>query len=1182
MEWFPSFKRAVPSMVVLYIWFYMEIYHEQSILPVMKNLLLIIFLVLNVAAFAQQTPVVKIGDTEELTLTTVSVDVEIIGNFVLTTYDMVFYNGLDRTLEGELSFPLGEGQSVSNFAMDMNGTLREAVVVEKELARVAYESTIRQNIDPGLLEKTEGNNYKARVYPILPKSNKHIVITYEQELTSFNGVLTYELPLRFKQSLDVFSLQIHVATTDTHCVIKDNPYKALMFKQVDNATRASVVVKNHKPSAPVILEIPTPELSGNVLSYGDYFYAYQALEPVTRRKSAPKKITILWDASFSLKHRKIEQEINLLKRYIRRLGTVEVQFFSFNNRIQQQKNLVLTPENFNLLEELIRSVQYDGGTSLGLFANLKINSDEMLLFTDGLANLGDFSSDYKKSIYTINSTVSAAHEELKRISRLSGGSYLNLVRRSAEDALPLLTQETYQFLGIKANEAIREVYPKEPTNVTSDFAISGKFSHDTTLELLFGYQGKVTKTIPLTIKKRASSVRVRRLWAKKKLDYLNRDKEKQREIIVEFAKQHHLLSDFTSMLILDRIEDYVRYRIEPPRELKEAYKNRLSDVEQAEAQQNAEIMKRKAWLMDEYRNLYDWYDVRFPVAELAIKKPPITTEAIQNNPRPSQTVSEQQHVTTQANSQQNDRATFSANLAQLDPTKPVVSGTVVDENGLVLPGVNVWVEATHVGTITDFDGRYALNANEGDELQFSFVGYTSKAIVVGNTSQINMALHEDHNVLEEVVVVGYATREKRSVTGSATTVISQALAGKVPGVAIERQVGANDTIRHDDVEAPEVDGVLYIVNGVPIDHNPLAELKATEIESIQVLKPAHATQIYGLRAANGMMVITTKKGLETNWEEIEAFNLEIEDKIELKSWNPDRPYIHLLAKEKSVKKAYQKYLEIRSTYGNSPSFYLDVSDFFDKKGSTELAITVLTNLIEIDLANHELLKALAYKLSYFKQYDLAVVVNEKILEIRPEDPQSYRDLALAYEEVGAIQKSFDLLIKFYNGALLSKDMDERYYGIEQIAFVELSRLVANYKDELTLSKKQLAQFKKISLDVRVVIDWNHNDTDIDLWVIDPNGERAFYSNPLTKIGGRMSEDLTDGYGPEEFMLKNAIKGEYTVMVDYFADNVQKISGPTVLKVNLFTNYGKKNERKKVVVVRLEHQEDEMEVANLTF
>ena len=120
------------------------------------------------------------------------------------------------------------------------------------------------------------------------------------------------------------------------------------------------------------------------------------------------------------------------------------------------------------------------------------------------------------------------------------------------------------------------------------------------------------------------------------------------------------------------------------------------------------------------------------------------------------------------------------------------------------------------------------------------------------------------------------------------------------------------------------------------------------------------------------------------------------------------------------------------------------------------------------------------------------------------------------------------------------------------------------------------------LDVRVVIDWNHNDTDIDLWVIDPNGEKAYYKHSKTKIGGRMSEDLTEGYGPESFILKNAVKGNYNVMVDYYADNVQKISGPTILKVTLFTDYAKSKEQKETIIIRLDKEEDEIEVGNLKF
>jgi tetratricopeptide (TPR) repeat protein len=294
------------------------------------------------------------------------------------------------------------------------------------------------------------------------------------------------------------------------------------------------------------------------------------------------------------------------------------------------------------------------------------------------------------------------------------------------------------------------------------------------------------------------------------------------------------------------------------------------------------------------------------------------------------------------------------------------------------------------------------------------------------------------------------------------------------------------------------------------------------------------------------------------------------------------PYIRILEKETTIEAAYLKYLEIRAEYSNSPSFYLDVSDFFDKKGNSQIAITILTNLMEIGVDNHELMKALAYKLEYFGQYEMAVIVYGKVLDLRPEDPQSYRDLALAYGMAGEIQKSFELLYKIYNGGLLEKDEEERYDGIEQIAYVELSRLIGKYGKQLNLKENQKENFKEIPVDVRVVIDWNHSDTDIDLWVEDPNGEKAYYGNSKTKIGGRMSYDMTDGYGPEEFLLKNAPKGEYKILVDYFADNVQKISGPTVLKVTFFTNYGRANEERKISIIRLDKEEDELGVGNLKF
>ena len=128
----------------------------------MKTKLLSFLLILFYVTFhfSQEVPLIKVGN-QTISVKKLEVEVAIFGDIAITTYDMQFYNPKNTVLEGELSFPLEENQSVTRFALDINGNLREAVVVEREKARVAFENTVRNRIDPALLEQTKGNNYKS-------------------------------------------------------------------------------------------------------------------------------------------------------------------------------------------------------------------------------------------------------------------------------------------------------------------------------------------------------------------------------------------------------------------------------------------------------------------------------------------------------------------------------------------------------------------------------------------------------------------------------------------------------------------------------------------------------------------------------------------------------------------------------------------------------------------------------------------------------------------------------------------------------------------------------------------------------------------------------------------------------------------------------------------------------------
>ncbi|GAA4823737.1 TonB-dependent receptor [Algivirga pacifica] len=214
----------------------------------------------------------------------------------------------------------------------------------------------------------------------------------------------------------------------------------------------------------------------------------------------------------------------------------------------------------------------------------------------------------------------------------------------------------------------------------------------------------------------------------------------------------------------------------------------------------------------------------------------------------------------------------------------VVSGTVTDENGDPLPGVSVLLKGTSKGVATDFDGNYTLPLETGQEtLVVSYVGYQTQEVTVGNQSTMNIQLVPDSEQMEEVVVIGYGTAKKEDVTGSVQAVTAadfnqgainspqELLNGKLPGVQITTgggAPGAGATIRIRGGSSLNANNdPLIVIDGVPLDNdgvsgmrNPLNTINPNDIETFTVLKDASSTAIYGSRASNGVILITTKKG----------------------------------------------------------------------------------------------------------------------------------------------------------------------------------------------------------------------------------------------------------------------------------------------------------------------------------
>ncbi|GAA4232458.1 TonB-dependent receptor [Postechiella marina] len=206
-----------------------------------------------------------------------------------------------------------------------------------------------------------------------------------------------------------------------------------------------------------------------------------------------------------------------------------------------------------------------------------------------------------------------------------------------------------------------------------------------------------------------------------------------------------------------------------------------------------------------------------------------------------------------------------------------IKGVVSAEGGLPLPGVTILIKGTTSGTVTDFDGNYELTANPNDVLAFSYIGYTSQEASVGNKTTINIILSENLSQLDEVVVVGYGTQKKKEVTGAVAKIsaeellespvsdIAAALQGKVAGVNVQAasgRPGSSSNIQIRGLVSLNGGEPLYVVDNIPQEGNP--NIAPEQIESIDILKDGASASVYGVRAAGGVILITTKKGKAGN------------------------------------------------------------------------------------------------------------------------------------------------------------------------------------------------------------------------------------------------------------------------------------------------------------------------------
>jgi tetratricopeptide (TPR) repeat protein len=276
------------------------------------------------------------------------------------------------------------------------------------------------------------------------------------------------------------------------------------------------------------------------------------------------------------------------------------------------------------------------------------------------------------------------------------------------------------------------------------------------------------------------------------------------------------------------------------------------------------------------------------------------------------------------------------------------------------------------------------------------------------------------------------------------------------------------------------------------------------------------------------------------------------------------------------------FAEQQALHGGLPAFWFDVAELSWRSGRREEARRRLLSALDLPTRNNETLAIVAERLFRYGETDRAIEMFEAVAAAEPERPQPLRSLALALARRSETQprdaaradlsRAIDLLTR-----VAVEKWDNAFEGIEVIALMDVNRLIPRYRalggTSVPLDPRLIAL---LDVDVRVVIEWNTEETDLDLYVIEPNRERVYYENPESRIGGRLSDDMTEGYGPEEYLLRRAPRGTFTVRADVYSSDALNPNGASRITARLIRNFGREDEKEELVEIELLPERDEDE------
>jgi hypothetical protein len=302
----------------------------------------------------------------------------------------------------------------------------------------------------------------------------------------------------------------------------------------------------------------------------------------------------------------------------------------------------------------------------------------------------------------------------------------------------------------------------------------------------------------------------------------------------------------------------------------------------------------------------------------------------------------------------------------------------------------------------------------------------------------------------------------------------------------------------------------------------------------------------------------------------------------LKEWTPDMPYVKILEAAIPADR-WQAYLSQKAAYATAPSFYADCADYFFRKQDRVHAIRILGNIVELCADDPAMLRIAAHALSRRNEFQWSLPLFRKIKVLLDEEPQSWRDFGLELYRYAATRQDREKRIAVQEAweqlNWVAHHSWQRFNELGEIVLTERNPIQVRLKT-LGVNMQSDSMDAVLTSDLRIVLTWDADETDVDLWVDEPSGERVMYNHNRSDWGGRISHDFTGGYGPEEYMIKKARPGTYTIRANFFGSNATRLQGAVTLRADVYTSFGKPREQHRILTLRLTSIKSVVEIGKI--